>query len=76
LQRYVFYSLGSGGTLDDVNVELAASTAQAPSLTFQEDTTSGLYQASAGMLNFTTGEAQRAAFDSSGTFNLIMATGA
>ena len=71
-----FTDLGSGGTLDDVDVELAAGTAAAPSLTFYADTQTGLYQGTASTLEITTGGVERAAFDASGNFNLIAATGA
>src|SRR5271163_784880 len=71
-----FTDLGSGGTLDDVDIELADGTAAAPSLTFYADTQTGLYQGTVSTLEFTTAGTERAAFDASGNFNLVGATGA
>jgi len=65
-------NFGSGIALDNINVELAAGSAAAPSLSFYSDTTTGLYQASSAShtLNFASGGAEVAAFDSTGDFNL------
>jgi hypothetical protein len=59
-----------------VNVDLNAGTASAPSLYFNADTTTGLWQASSSnhTLNFSTDGAEVAAFDKYGNFNLFNST--
>jgi trimeric autotransporter adhesin len=66
-----------GTNLNNIDVELAAGSAAAPSLSFFADTTTGLYQASSGShtLNFASAGAEVAAFDSTGDFNLTNAGG-
>jgi hypothetical protein len=61
------------GSLINVDIQLAAGTAAAPSLSFYEDTTSGIYQAASHTLNFATDGAEVANFDSTGDFNLTNA---
>ena len=62
-------TIGTAGT--GLTVELAAGSAASPSLTFHEDTSTGLFQAgNADYLYVTTGGIERAAFDSSGNFDL------
>jgi hypothetical protein len=65
----------SAGGLNNVDIELAAGTAAAPSLSFFADTATGLYQASSAShtLNFASNGAEVAAFDSTGDFNLTNA---
>jgi hypothetical protein len=64
-----------GVSLDDIDVQLAAGSAAAPSLTFYSDTNTGIYQASSGgyTINFASDGAEIAAFDSTGDFNLTNA---
>ena len=65
-------NFGSGIALNNIDVELAAGSATAPSLSFYSDTNTGMYQASSGSytINFTSNGTEIAAFDSSGDFNL------
>jgi hypothetical protein len=67
---------GTLGATSGVLVELAAGTFAAPSLTFYNDTTTGLYQPTLYTLAVTTAGTERALFDGSGNFNLIKSTGA
>ena len=60
-------------SLNGATIELGAGSAAAPSLTFQEDTTTGLWQAAIDTLNVSTAGAEVAAFDSTGDFNLTNA---
>jgi len=70
-----FTSFSSGQSTTDVDIELAAGSAAAPSLTFYSDTNTGLYQASSSgtTINFASDGAEIAAFDSTGDFNLTNA---
>jgi hypothetical protein len=70
-----FTSFSSGESTTDVDIELAAGSAAAPSLTFTSDTNTGIYQASSGSytINFASAGAEIAAFDSTGDFNLTNA---
>jgi hypothetical protein len=61
---------GASTTLTGVDVLLLAGSAAAPSLTFQADTTTGLYQSTVDNLFVTTGGTERAVFDSSGNFDI------
>jgi hypothetical protein len=79
ISGYVLSSNGAGGlswvsdvpNLNDVDIELAAGTAASPSLTFYEDTRTGLYQGgTSDYLFVTTGGVESAAFDNSGNFDL------
>ena len=67
---------GSGGSLNNVDIQLAAGTAAAPSLTFYADTQTGLYQGTFSTLDVTTAGVERAVFDGSGNFDLTGTTGA
>jgi hypothetical protein len=65
----------SSTTLTGVDVLLQAGSAAAPSLTFQEDTTTGLYQGgTSDYLFVTTGGVESAAFDNSGNFDITNAS--
>jgi hypothetical protein len=70
-----FTSFSSGQSTTDIDIELAAGSAAAPSLTFTSDTNTGLYQASSSgtTINFASDGAEIAAFDSTGDFNLTNA---
>jgi hypothetical protein len=72
-----FLLMTGAEAMAQVNVDLNAGAASAPSLTFYNDTTTGLYQASSGShtLNFSSDAAEVAAFNSSGDFNLTNAGG-
>jgi hypothetical protein len=61
---------GSGGGGSGSVIDLANGSAANPSLTFTEDTTTGLYQSSLYNLFVTTGGTEAAVFDSSGNFDL------
>jgi len=68
-------TIGASGS--GLTVELAAGSAAAPSLTFNEDTTTGLYQVgTSDYLFVTTGGAERAAFDNAGNFDITNASNA
>jgi trimeric autotransporter adhesin len=61
-----------GGTsLNNVDVELAAGSAAAPSLSFYGDTNTGIYQSgTTNTINFSTAGTEVAGFDATGDFNL------
>src|ERR1035441_11091714 len=62
-------TIGASGS--GLNVELAAGSAANPSLTFNEDTTTGLYQGgTSDYLFVTTGGTESAAFDNAGNFDI------
>jgi trimeric autotransporter adhesin len=62
-------TIGASGS--GLNVELAAGSAADPSLTFNEDTTTGLYQGgTSDYLFVTTGGTESAAFDNAGNLDL------
>jgi hypothetical protein len=65
-----------GGTSPGVFVELSSGSATAPSLTFQEDTQTGLYWVSSKNLAVTTNGTESAVFTSGGNFNLLGASAA
>ena len=65
-----------GGTSPGVLVELSSGSATAPSLTFQEDTQTGLYWVSSKNLAVTTNGTESAVFTSGGNFNLLGASAA
>jgi hypothetical protein len=67
---------GTIGASSGVLVDLTAGTQQLPSLTFQEDTTTGLYQPSSHTMAVTTAGTERSVFDGSGNFNLLGPTAA
>lgn len=66
----------SAGGLNNVDVELAAGTAAAPSLSFFADTATGIYQPAIHTMAISTNGTERVAFDASGNLNLIAAGGA
>jgi trimeric autotransporter adhesin len=69
---------GTIGASSGVLVELTQGTQQLPSLTFKEDTTTGIYQPAYTSHNMavTTAGTERVLFDSSGNFNLLGAAAA
>ena len=67
--------VAQSGNLNNVDVELAAGSAAAPSLSFYADTNTGLYQASSHTINFSTNGTEVAAFDTTGDFNLTNGVG-
>ncbi len=67
-------TIGTSGS--GLDVELAAGSATAPSLTFNEDTQTGIYQPSAHTMAITTNGIESVAFDASGNLNLIKSSGA
>ncbi|NBR24565.1 MAG: hypothetical protein EBU08_12500, partial [Micrococcales bacterium] len=60
----------AGADYVNVGANFPSGTAAAPSITFDSNTTTGVYLASSNVLGFATGGTQRITIDSNGNFNL------
>jgi hypothetical protein len=69
-------SAGTIGATSGVLVELTAGTQDLPSLTFEEDTNTGIYQPATHTMAVASAGTERVAFDASGNINLLGATAA